>query len=348
MDVKSAGVWRLAVALLAALAAPWPGGPAIAAERSAKLVAAGDVGCRPGQAPTPTSCRAPYTAGIVQALDPDVVALLGDAQDGRGTLRAFYDAYDPWWGRFRPITRPALGNHEYLASSDRMSADVYFAYFGASAGAPGKGYYSYELAGWRVIVLNSGTVDRLRVSSRVPDDCFPVSCAAKSGQLRWLRGVLRRDPPRRCVLAYWHIPRYSSGLPGGAWELRHAYRALYEHGAELVLSAHAHDYERFAPMDASNRVRRVGVQQLVVGTGGAEHFKPPAKLKTGSRFFDRSQAFGVLDLNLRPGRYSFRFLREDGKTLDRGRGRCHGKPPQAKPKRDKAKRPGTRKRKRPA
>lgn len=306
-----------------------------AAERQARLVAAGDVGCAAGQVALADACRAQYTGALVASLDPDAVAVLGDITNGRGSLASIQAAYHPFWGQFLPITRPAIGNHEYLATPERSSAPGYFAYFGAAAGAPDKGYYTYELGGWRIIVLNSGTVDLLRVSRNKMDDCFPVSCGPRSRQVRWLRGVLRRDPPERCVMAYWHIPRYSSGVPGSAAELRHAYKALYDHGAELVLSGHAHNYERFAEMDAGARRRKVGVRQFVVGTGGARQFALPKRRRRGSQFFDRSKSFGVLNLNLSARGYSYRFLREDGATVDKGAGRCHGKPPAAKERKRK-------------
>lgn len=104
------------------------------------------------------------------------------------------------------------------------------------------------------------------------------------------------------------------------------YRALYEGDAELAVTAHSHSYERFAPMDAAGRRRRAGVRQFVVGTGGAGRIPAPRRVRAGSVRYDRSGALGVLELSLRPGRYAFRFVREDGTTLDRGRGRCHWAP----------------------
>ena len=254
-----------------------------------------------------------------------MVATLGDAHNGIPTLANYFGSYDPTWGAFRSITRPALGNHEYLASPDRRSAPGHFGYFGRRAG-PRRGYYTYRLAGWRVVVLNSGALEVRRRSRRLRNDCFPVSCARRSRQVRWLRRLMRRLTPNRCVVAYWHHPRYSSSNPGPSPELRHVYQALYQGGAELALVAHSHSYERFAPMDGRGRLRRRGVRQFVVGTGGAERVAVPRRRDRGSRFFDRSRAFGVLELKLRRRGYRFRFVREDGATLDRGSGRCHRRP----------------------
>jgi acid phosphatase type 7 len=293
-------------------------------------VAAGDIACEPSVPAGPTRCRHAYTAQLVQGLDPDVVATLGDAQYEDGKLATYLASYHPTWGAFRSITRPALGNHEYAPRADRQRARGHFAYFGKRAG-PRRGYYTYRLAGWRVVVLNTGALDFAKRSRALRDDCYPVSCARRSRQVLWLRRLMRGLTPNRCVLAYWHHARYSSTSPGPSPELRHVYRALYQGGAELAVTAHSHSYERFAPMDAAGRRHRAGVRQFVVGTGGAGRIRSPRRTRAGSVHFDRSGALGVLELSLRPGRYAFRFVREDGTTLDRGRGRCHRAPRRAEP-----------------
>jgi acid phosphatase type 7 len=318
-------------ALIAAFAGLTLAGVAPAeAARSARLVAAGDIACHERYATRPDRCRYAYTAELVKTLDPDVVATLGDAHNGIPTLAHYLGSYDPTWGAFRSITRPALGNHEYLASDDRRHAPGHFRYFGRRAG-PRRGYYTYRLAGWRVVVLNSGALDFARNSRGLRNDCYPVSCARRSRQVRWLRRLMARLTPNRCVIAYWHHARYSSANPGPSRELRHAYEALYQGGAELALVGHSHSYERFAPMDWRGRPQRHGVRQFVVGTGGADRAKRPRRRDRGSQFFDRSLAFGVLELTLRQGSYRYRFVREDGATLDRGGGRCHRRPA-AKPR----------------
>jgi acid phosphatase type 7 len=312
-------------ALVAALAAAIPCTASAQSPRSATLAAAGDIACHEREVPTPDTCRQAYTAELVKRLAPDLVATLGDAHQGHATLPNFLGSYDPSWGAFRAITRPALGNHEYLPSPRRRSARGHFAYFGRRAG-PRRGYYTYRLAGWRMVVLNSGALDFARNSRRLRNDCYPVSCGRRSRQVRWLRRLMRRLTPNRCVIAYWHHPRYSSANPGPSPEMRHVYQALYRGGAELALVGHSHSYERFAPMDGRGRPRRGGVRQFVVGTGGADRAATPRRRDRGSQFFDRSLSFGVLELTLRPGRYRYRFVREDGATLDRGGGRCHRRP----------------------
>jgi hypothetical protein len=126
-------------------------------------------------------------------------------------------------------TRPAPGNHEYLTSG----ASGYYGYFGAAAGDPTKGYYSYELGSWHIVVLNT--------------NCSPVGgCGAGSPQSQWLRADLAAYPTV-CALAYWHHPRFSFGTYSDDPRYQALWQALYEHGAEIVLSGHDHNYQRHAP-----------------------------------------------------------------------------------------------------
>jgi hypothetical protein len=125
-------------------------------------------------------------------------------------------------------------------------------------------------------------------------------------------------------LAFWHHPRFSSGTThgsdpavGGLWT------ALYRAGAEVVLVAHEHNYERFAPLDPLGRVDRArGVREFVVGTGGASHH-PFGSPLPGSEARN-SDSFGVLQLQLHRTGYSWRFLPAQGGTFrDSGSGSCH-------------------------
>ena len=291
------------------------------------LVAAGDIACVPGAVETASACRHARTAQLVTALAPDAVAMLGDAQYQRGELANYFASYDPTWGAFKSITRPAAGNHEYLEDPNRATAAGHFGYFGAAAGEPDEGYYSYGLGSWRVFVLNTGALEWTRAAgggAALPDDCFPVSCAPGSEQLRWLSAELAALPDDACVLAYWHHPRYSSGWGGVARphpELSPVWRALQAEGAELALTGHAHNYERFAPMDADGNVDPSGLRQFVVGTGGRSLFVDPGPVEPGSERLETS-AFGVLEVELQPGAYGFRFVAESGAVLDEGSGTC--------------------------
>jgi calcineurin-like phosphoesterase family protein len=286
-----------------------------------RLVAAGDIACRPGLPETATTCRQARTADLVESLAPDAVAVLGDSQDEHGELEDYQAVYEPTWGRFKAITHPALGNHEYEGVPERNEAPGYFAYFGSAAGHPSRGYYRWELANWTMLVLNSGAMRYTRGDGR-PGDCWPVSCAKGSRQERWLRRQLNALPRHSCVLAYWHHPRFSSGF-GGAHqphrEVGPLFDALYENGAELVLNGHAHNYERFESVDQAGHRDPRGVTQFVVGTGGNALHSETGRPLTSTLRTDR---FGVLELTLGPTGWSSRFVAEDGGSLDEAAGRC--------------------------
>jgi hypothetical protein len=276
-----------AIAAAALLAAPPPG----------TLVAAGDV----------ASCDSDgdeQTAALVAPI-PGTVAVLGDSVYQRGTPAEFAACYAPSWGRFKARTRPTAGNHEY----GTPGAAGYYAYFGPRAGHPERGWYAYRLGDWRVVVLNS--------------NCGRVGgCGPGSPQLRWLRAELRTHQAA-CTLAYWHHPRFSSGLHGDDPTVAPFWDALYAAGAEVVLTGHDHHYERLGPLSPAGRVDRArGIRQFVVGTGGRSHY-PTVRRAPASEVRDW-QTFGILRLRLRPGAYEWRFVAVAGSRFaDSGSARCH-------------------------
>jgi hypothetical protein len=272
----------LALAVVAALAAApsTGGGPA-----TAVLLAAGDVAACNSQGDE-------MTARLLDGL-PGTVAVLGDAVYERGTHAEFARCYAPSWGRHRARTRPALGNHEY----GTPGAAGYFRYFGQRAG-PAHGYYAYSLGGWRILVLNT--------------NCRPAGgCGTLSPQERWLRAELARNAGR-CVLAYGHHPRLSSGIHGPDGSIDALWRALAEGGAELYLAGHDHHYERFAPVG--------GLRQFVVGTGGRSLYPIVRRLRASR--VRRATTYGVLRLELRAGAYAWRFLSVRGRFSDSGTAAC--------------------------
>jgi hypothetical protein len=268
------------------------------------LVAAGDVACAASEPRTRFTCRQSDTAALIARLDPDVVAALGDLQYPAGGLADFEASFDHSWGRFKDRMRPAIGNHEY---EEDAAASGYFTYFGRRAGPVGKGWYSYDLGDWHLVALNA--------------NCDRVGCGAGSPQQRWLQADLERHP-RRCTLAYWHQPRFSSGLHGPNDDTAALWRTLQQAGADVVLSGHDHDYERFAPQTAGGRLDRAhGIVQFVVGTGGKSSY-PILFVRPHSRA--RATTFGVLQLTLGDGRYAWRFVGEPGERFrDQGTARCH-------------------------
>src|SRR5207247_2422840 len=133
-----------------------------------------------------TSSGDEATEAIIDTISGTVITL-GDNVYPSGSLTNYQTCYEQSWGKEKTRTRPALGNHEYDTSP---TAADYFTYFGAAAGDPATGYYSYDLGAWHIVVLNSY-----------------VSMSVGSAQEQWLRANLAADP-QHCTLAYWHYPRF--------------------------------------------------------------------------------------------------------------------------------------------
>lgn len=283
--------------------------PAHASSTAHTVYAAGDIArCKH---PDPRWSGAAATATLVEwalRADPRAVVLtLGDHTYPNGTAREFADCYAPTWGRFRKRTWPTPGNHEY----NTKDALPYFDYFGDRArGVDGNGYYSLRLGSWLLVSLNSN-----------------LKGERHAAQLAWLRAELENSTAS-CTLAFWHHPSFSSGGHRGPGRMTDAWDILHRAGAELVLSGHDHDYERFAPQDARGRPDRArGLRQFVVGTGGA-YATPFLRIRDNSEV--REASFdGVLRLRLLADGYEWQFLAAEpervpaGATLDRGIGSCH-------------------------
>jgi Calcineurin-like phosphoesterase len=268
------------------------------AGESAVLVGAGDI------ADCLNLAGAEATAKLLEQI-PGTVMAVGDLAYPDGTKENF-QCYDKTWGRVKSRTRPAPGNHEFHS----LGASFYFSYFGATAGDPRLGYYSYELGSWHIVALNS--------------ECEAIGgCNAGSPQEKWLRADLAAHPAA-CTLAYFHKPLFSSGgAHGDDLEIKPIWQALYDANADVVVSGHDHDYERFAPQtpDAAPDAKR-GIREFVAGTGGKNH-RPFGTPHANSEVRDAT-AFGVLKLTLRSGAYDWQFIPEAGKTFtDSGSGTCH-------------------------
>jgi hypothetical protein len=267
-------------------AAP-PGGSVV-------FVGAGDI----------ASCSSTGDEATANLLDniSGTVFTLGDNAYESGTSTEFTNCYNPSWGRHKTRTRPSPGNHDYVTSG----AAGYYGYFGSNAGDPSKGYYSYDLGDWHIIALNSN-----------------IARSAGSAQEQWLRADLAAST-KSCTLAYWHHPRFSSGFEhGNDTSVQDLWQALYDYNADLILSGHDHDYERFAPQtptgvaDASR-----GIREFVVGTGGRSHYSL-GTLKANSQVFDAT-SYGVLKLTLGTGGYDWDFAHVAGATFtDAGSASCH-------------------------
>ena len=245
------------------------------------IAAAGDISCQN------VVCHDDETSNLLLGERPTKVLTLGDNQYEHGELQHFERYYEPDWGRVKSITMPSPGNHDPPSSG-------YGPYFGKPPN------YSFDLGAWHLISLDSTDI--------------PAATT-------FLEADLAQNPGYRCILAYWHHPRFSSDTVHGnnsatapLWERLHAA------GADVVLSGHAHTYERFARQTPTGQPSATGIRQFIVGTGGkALHGFGTVRANSEVRL---GGVFGVLRMTLRLGSYEWRFQAEDGADYDRGTTPC--------------------------
>jgi acid phosphatase type 7 len=320
--------------VLACIVAVLTATPGASQAQTVTLVGAGDIAeCSPHN-------DAKATAALLDDI-PGTVLALGDNAYPDGTPRQYANCYDnyrlsdgstfdakrtSWWGQYKARTMPIVGNHEYHSSK---VAQPYFDYFsgingfkqprapvpntGANPGlTPGKGYYSYDRGSWHIVALNS--------------NCNKVGgCEKTSAQGKWLRNDLANTTNKRCTLAYFHHPLYSTGNNVPNPNVKPLWQILYNYHAEVIVNGHAHRYERFAPLTPGGKTDlETGIRQFVAGTGGApgggEIYKDQAPgvqvVETGTS--------GVLKLDLRASSYSWEFVPIAGQSFtDSGTGSCH-------------------------
>jgi acid phosphatase type 7 len=269
------------------------------------VVGAGDI----------ASCASPgdeATARLIADMPNAMVLTLGDHAFADGTATEFADCYGPSWGRFKARTIPTVGNHDYQTPG----ASGYFGYFGAAAGDPNKGYYSYDLGRWHVVSLNS------MCGNAASEFRQPGGCGPDSPMLSWLRQDLAANP-ESCTLATFHHPLFNSGNLGNQPNMKPIWDTLYAAGADVVLNAHQHAYERFAPQapdgvaDSSR-----GIREIIVGTGGASH-EPLGTIQPNSQVRN-ADTYGVIELTLHARGYDWRFVPVAGESFtDSGSDQCH-------------------------
>jgi acid phosphatase type 7 len=282
-----------------------------------KVAAAGDIACAPPAVRTSSSCHHQATANLLAAGNYDAVVPVGDLQYECGQPSAYTAVYHPSWGQFKAKTRPVHGDHEYKTSGGCTTPGSagYYDYFdgAASPNQPNcvsacQGYYSYELGTWHVVVLNT--------------DCSQVGgCSSSTPQGRWLAADLAAHP-NECILAFWHLPRW--GESGGISSASSYFAsALYNARAEVVVSGNTHFYARSAPQNPAGAADPNGIRQFIVGTGGKSlhglSSRPDPQVEVR-----QNTTFGILELTLHPGSYSWRFVPEAGRTFtDSGTNACH-------------------------
>ncbi len=234
------------------------------------------------------------------------VLTLGDNAYFKGTIIGYTQCYKPTWGRFLDKTFIVPGNHDY----ENGGQNEYFDFFGAKASpGPGfgpdrSGYYRIDQNGWTVFTLNSN-----------------IEAGAASAQAQWLKAQLATAKP--CIAAAWHHPRFSSASRGDNALMKDIWEILDQAKADLILAAHEHHYERFAPMTSSGAVvAGGGIRSFVVGSGGAEKYGF-ATVRANSQ--KQHESYGVMRLSLTDGKAGWKFIGIDNNTLDQGAFDCRAK-----------------------
>ncbi len=306
------------------------------------IAAAGNIGCDPknpnfndGKG-TKNACHMRQVSNLL--LRPNgrpryaTVLALGDNQYVCGGLRAYKRSYGKTWGRLYKVTKPVVGDKDYRTTLNAPDgtdctnppgrAAGFFEYFDGiklvkprPAIGPGAGaYYSFNVPKgcrprdpvcWHVIALNG--------NCRKGGGCEPGT-----KQYAWLQNDLATHPNSKyaCTLAFWHWPRFSSGPHGSDTDFDSIWRLLYQHDVDVVLNAHEHLYERFAPQDPDGNADPThGIRQFTVGTGGVSHarFGTPDRLPTSQASND--DTFGILRIKIADGSYTWRFVPEPGKSF---------------------------------
>lgn len=247
---------------------------------------------------------------MIASWQPSLFSYLGDVyEDGTITeFRNWYGDSTRWFGRFRDITAPVVGNHEYNKEPDgSYVADGYFRYWNDIPH-----YYSFDAGGWHVVALDSTS----QFNQTAPG----------SAQYEWLRQDLEANT-NPCILAVWHHPLNTVGSEGPAQRMSSIWSLLREHSATLALTGHDHQYQHWMPLDGSQQPDPEGVSQMIAGAGG--HSSQGIQ-SSDSRVLATAQAYGALRLEVYPERIDYTYRTPNGgtgKILDSGFVRCKGLAP---------------------
>ncbi|MGB0385709.1 MAG: DUF7594 domain-containing protein [Ardenticatenaceae bacterium] len=248
---------------------------------------------------------------LVIAQDPDMFVYLGDVYE-KGTYTEFYNWYgtaERKYGRFRDITNPTIGNHEY----EDGEAPGYFFYWNDVPD-----YYSYDAGGWHFIVLNS--------NSQL-DETEPGT-----PQYEWLVQDLMSNSAL-CTIAYFHHPVLSVGPQDDTPRMNDMWQVMADYGVDIVLTGHDHSYQRWQPLDRDLNPNPQGITQFVHGAGGhgvQDFVREDERFVIGYGTHD-PEALGVLRLELNATAADFRYENIDNEELDSGQIPCRETLPDTTP-----------------
>ena len=240
---------------------------------------------------------------LMNGWNPNLMLYLGDVYEN-GSITEFYNWYRPesqagtFYGRFRSITDPIVGNHEYNQFRDG-TAPGYFDYWDNIPH-----YYSFNTHGWHVIALDSTG--------------FFGQTTQSSGQYQWLQSDLNADT-QPCTLAMWHEPLYNIGVEGSQTTMSAIWSLLASHGVDLVINGHDHTYQRWQSLDGAGNPDPNGITELIDGTGG----HAIADFVTDDpRVAARANQYGAMRLQFNQAGAGLQFFTSGGQMLDSSSVQC--------------------------
>jgi hypothetical protein len=249
--------------------------------------------------------NADAVTNLIAGWNPNMFLYLGDVYND-GTATEFHNWYGTGsnhYSRFNSITNPTIGNHEYQG----LQAPGYFDYWDNIPH-----YYSFNAAGWHFINLDTTS----QYNQTTPG----------TAQYEWLLQDLAANTAA-CTIAYFHHPVYNVGAEGESLRMYGLWPLLADHGVDLVLTGHDHDYQRWYALNGQGELDLNGTTEFVVGTGGhgiQDFIKTDSRLAIG--FNTPPAAFGALKMELNQDGAAFQFVNIQGSVLDSGSIPCSGAP----------------------
>jgi hypothetical protein len=248
--------------------------------------------------PPGTSSNSQATAAL--AARADFILGLGDYQYQDGTMSDYNAYFDRSWGpnvaKMYPVLAPT---HD----QDWQAGDTLNYWNGGGASgvrAPVRLQaltpYSFTRGGWHFVAL--------------PDACYRVSGCDGNAITTWLANDLAAHPTP-CTVAYFHQAYFTSAAEHDPFDAVQPWvKVLVDHRVDILLQGHNHNYERFAPQNEARGADPNGIQAFVVGTGGIGFYA--FRGLAPNSVTRQADTFGVLDLSLGNGSYSWSFARAAG------------------------------------
>src|SRR5256712_10107769 len=203
-------------------------------------------------------------ATAAEAARADFILGLGDYQYPDGAMWKYNSYFDKDWGPNVPKMYPVLAPHH---DQDWSYADPLRYFNGGGA----HGYksavrlrpytpYSFDKGSWHFVAL--------------PDACARTRGCSIGNIASWLQQDLDTHA-NLCTIAYWHQPYFTSASSSHGQEasIKPWVDLLVAKHVDIILQAHNHFYERFAPQNSAREPDPHGPQAFAVGTGGKGLFQ---------------------------------------------------------------------------